>query len=91
MTSPNEAQPGTPEADTSDPSRADASDADRSLGPRGWLLVAAVLIAFIGVPLVILYRPPALPFFYAYLALPLIPAFLLAALAVWAALSPPED
>lgn len=58
----------------------------RRLGWRGWLLVLAVVIAFIGVPLVILFRPPSLPFLFAYLALPLLPAFLLAAIAVWVAL-----
>ena len=63
------------------------SDAStRRLGWRGWLLVVAVVIAFIGVPLVILFKPPSLPFLFAYLALPLLPAFLLAAIAVWVAL-----
>ena len=53
-------------------------------GRRGWVLVAGMLVAFVIVPLVIYFRPPGLPFVVAYLVLPLVPAVLLAALAVWA-------
>ena len=72
-------------APTGPPSEAE----ERALGWRGWVLVGATVVAFVGVPLVILFRPPSLPFLVAYLALPLLPAFLLAALAVWVAL--PRD
>ncbi len=52
-------------------------------GRKGWLLVAAIVVAFIVVPVVIYVRPPGLPFVVAYLVLPLAPAVLLALLAVW--------
>ena len=57
---------------------------DGGLGRAGWLLVAAVFVAFVVVPVVIAVRPPGLPFRVAYLVLPLVPAVLLALLAVWA-------
>jgi hypothetical protein len=56
-------------------------------GLRGWVLVGALLIAFLVVPAVIVFVPPAaLPFEVAFLILPLLPALLLGALAVWSAL-----
>ena len=58
--------------------------ADREFGRRGWLLLAGVLVAFVIVPAVIYLRPPGVPYVVAYLVLPLVPAVLLAALAVWA-------
>ena len=60
-----------------------AASADDEFGRRGWLLVAAIFLAFVVVPLLIYFRPPGLPFRFAYLVLPLVPAVLLAALAVW--------
>ena len=60
-----------------------ATASSDEFGRRGWLLVAAVFVAFVVVPLVIYFRPPGLPFQFAYLVLPLVPAVLLAALAVW--------
>ena len=57
---------------------------DDEFGRRGWLLVAAMVVAFVVVPLVIYVRPPGVPFQFAYLVLPLVPAVLLALLAVWA-------
>ena len=60
---------------------------------RGWLLVGVILVCFLVVPAAILYLPQAqgliaslgLTLRDAYLVLPLIPAFLLGAVAVWAA------
>ena len=54
-------------------------------GRRGWLLLVGVVVAFVVVPIVIYLRPPSLPFFAAYLVLPLVPAVVLALLALWAA------
>jgi hypothetical protein len=62
-------------------------------GWRGWLLVGMVVVAFLLVPAVILFLPQArglvaslgLTLRDAYLVLPLVPAFLLGATAVWAA------
>ncbi|MEF8887042.1 MAG: hypothetical protein V5A30_04485 [Haloarculaceae archaeon] len=60
---------------------------------RGWLLVGVILVCFLVVPAAILFLPQAqgliaslgLTLRDAYLVLPLIPAFLLGAVAVWAA------
>jgi hypothetical protein len=60
---------------------------------RGWVLVAVVVLSFLAVPGAILYLPQAqgvveslgLTLRDAYLALPMIPALLLGATAVWAA------
>jgi len=61
---------------------------------RGWVLVGVVVVAFLVVPTAILYLPQArdlvasfgLTLRDAYLVLPLVPAFLLGATAVWAAI-----
>jgi len=61
---------------------------------RGWMLVAVVVVSFLIVPTAILYLPAAqglvtslgLTLRQAYLGLPLVPAVVLAATAVWAAL-----
>lgn len=66
-----------------------------SFGWQGWLLVGALALAFVVVPLTLLYLPHARPvvrsfglsFRDAYLVLPLVPALLLGALAVWSAVS----
>lgn len=63
-------------------------------GWQGWVLVGVVVVAFFLVPAAILYLPRAqgliaslgLTVRDAYLVLPLIPAFLLGATAVWAAI-----
>lgn len=60
-----------------------ANDAEE-FGTRGWVLVGVLVVSFLVVPAIILSRPPALPFEVAYLVLPLLPAFLLGATAVWA-------
>jgi hypothetical protein len=58
-----------------------------SFGLRGWVLVGVLLLAFLVVPAIILFVPPAaLPFEVAFLILPLVPALLLGAVAVWSAL-----
>jgi len=54
------------------------------MGRRGWVLLAVVVVAFFGAPAVIYLRPPAVPFEVAFLVVPLLPAFLLGAVAVWA-------
>jgi len=59
--------------------------ADREFDWRGWTLVGVIVVCFLVVPAVILLRPPSLPFRVAFLILPLVPAFLLGATAVWAA------
>jgi hypothetical protein len=62
---------------------------------RTWLLVAAVFVAFAVVPTAILFLPEARPVIAAlgltyrdaYLVLPLLPALVLGALAVWTAVA----
>lgn len=57
---------------------------DQGVDWRGWTLVATVLFAFVIAPAIIVFHPPdALPFFVAYLVLPLAPAVLLGIVAVW--------
>lgn len=70
---------------------ADTGDGDEEfpdptpgMGRRGWVLLAAVVLAFFGAPAVIYLRPPAVPFEVAFLVVPLVPAFLLGMIAVWA-------
>lgn len=58
-----------------------------TFGVRGWVLVGVLLVAFLVVPAVIVFVPPAaLPFEVAFLILPLLPAVLLGVVAVWSAL-----
>lgn len=76
---------------SSPPTQAAPSDDD--FGWYGWLLVAVVVFSFLVVPASLLYLPQAQSFVRslgltlrdAYLVLPLIPAFLLGGVAVWAA------
>jgi hypothetical protein len=59
---------------------------DREFGRQGWLLVAAIVVAFLVIPATIYLTVAgvlALPFRFAFLALPMIPAVVLAVLAVW--------
>ncbi|WP_458209610.1 hypothetical protein [Haladaptatus sp. NG-SE-30] len=58
---------------------------EREFGRSGWILVGVMLFAFVVAPLLIYLRPPALPFKFSYLVLPLLPAILLGATAVWSA------
>jgi hypothetical protein len=58
-----------------------------SFGRRGWILVGALVVAFLVVPAIIVLVPPAaLPFEVAFLILPLAPAVILGLLAIWSAL-----
>ena len=57
----------------------------REFGRSGWILVSVIVLAFIVSPLLIYLDPPYLPFKFAYLILPLIPALLLGGTAVWSA------
>ncbi len=69
---------------------------DREFGWRGWVLVAAMVVAFVVVPAVLYFLPRAsglagsvgLSLRDAYLVLPLVPAVLVAVLAVWATTRP---
>lgn len=73
------------------PQQAETSDA---FGREGWVLVGMILLGFLVIPISILLLPAAqgivrsfgLTLRAAYLALPLVPAFLLGAIAVWSAL-----
>ena len=73
------------------PRQAETSD---DFGTEGWVLVAMIVLGFLVIPVAILALPAAqgvvrslgLTLRAAYLALPLVPAFLLGAVAVWSAL-----
>jgi hypothetical protein len=62
--------------------------AERSVGRRGWVLLAVLAFALLGAPLLILWRPPGVPYWAALLALPMLPAILLGAVGVWATTRP---
>jgi ABC-type glycerol-3-phosphate transport system permease component len=74
-------------------------DSQREFDWRGWTLVATVVFAFLVVPGALLYLPFAQSFVTslglqlrdAYLVLPLVPAFLLGAVAVWSAVRARAD
>jgi hypothetical protein len=56
---------------------------DREFDWKGWTLVGIIVFAFLVAPAIILFHPPdMLPFFVAYLVLPLFPAVLLGIVAV---------
>jgi hypothetical protein len=61
---------------------------DREFDWRGWVVVVVVAVSFLVVPVVIVYRPPSLPYWTALLALPMLPALLLGAAAVWGTTRP---
>jgi hypothetical protein len=71
-------------------------DEGREFGWRGWILVAWILVALVVVPALLFYLPQAgaftkslgLGFRDAFLVLPLVPALVLGALAVWATTRP---
>lgn len=73
------------------PQQAETSD---EFGREGWILVGMIVLGFLVVPIAILVLPAAqgvvrslgLTLRAAYLTLPLVPAFLLGAIAVWSAL-----
>jgi hypothetical protein len=62
--------------------------AERSVGRRGWVLLAVLAFSLLGAPLLILWRPPGIPYWAALLALPMLPAILLGAVGVWATTRP---
>ncbi len=70
------------------------ADTSEEFGREGWVLVGMIILGFLVVPIAILVLPAAqgvvrslgLTLRAAYLALPLVPAFLLGAVAVWSAL-----
>jgi len=69
---------------------------DRDFGTRGWLLVVMLFFAFGVIPMAIFFLPQAggmlsalgLSYRDAFLVLPLLPALLLGAMAVWATTRP---
>lgn len=69
---------------------------DRQFGWRGWMLVGTMIVAFVVVPALLYFLPRAggvagslgLSLRDAYLVLPLVPALVLAVLAVWATTRP---
>jgi hypothetical protein len=73
------------------------ADARDGFGARGWVLVGAVVLSTAVIPGVIYVMPalPAdagLPFLVAMLVLPLVPAVLLGAVAVWSlSAAAPDD
>lgn len=83
-------------ADTSADASEPAGPEDREFGWRGWVLVGTLFLAFGVVPLSIYLLPrvqglltaTGLGYRDAYLVLPLVPALLLGALAVWATTRP---
>jgi len=76
-----------------------SEDGEREFDWRGWILVATVVFAFLVVPIALLGLPAAqsvveslgLTLRDAYLVLPLVPAFLLGAVAVWSAIRARAD
>ena len=94
---------GAEEARDADPSGRPAAGpdekprgGDREFGVRGWLLVAMLFVALVVVPVLLYFVPRArwltaslgLGYRDAFLVLPLVPALVLAALAVWATTRP---
>lgn len=96
--SPEDAVSEAPVGDTGEPDTASGSStrpetADREFDWRGWVLVAGIAVCFLVIPGVILAYPYVgqqlgLSFYDTYLALPMIPAVVLALLAVWATTRP---
>ncbi|WP_267640619.1 hypothetical protein [Haloarchaeobius amylolyticus] len=61
---------------------------DREFDYRGWTLVGVIVFAFLVAPIVVYLRPPALPYWVALLAFPMLPALFLGLMAVWATTRP---
>lgn len=75
------------EAGVADAGRSSRSGDDAGFGPWGWFLLGLLVLSFVVVPVAIVLAPPTgLPFFVAYLALPLVLAVGLGLVAVWSAL-----
>jgi hypothetical protein len=70
------------------------AETTEEFGREGWILVGMIFLGFLVVPIALLLLPAAqgvvrslgLTLRAAYLTLPLVPAFLLGAIAVWSAL-----
>jgi hypothetical protein len=62
--------------------------ADRNWSWRGDLLLVVLFVSLIVAPVIVFLRPPALEWRVRLLLLPLLPGFLLAAVAVWATTRP---
>lgn len=85
MADPDEAESRAGDAAAGDVPSGEARAGD-GLGRRGWVLVAALVVAFLLIPATIVLVPPdALPFRVAYLAFPFVPALVLGVIAVWSA------
>ena len=74
-----------------DDSQPSAENQD-GMGRFGWFLTGAVVVSFLVIPGYIYLFPASpsrlgLPFFSTFILLPLIPAILLGAIAVWSAIS----
>ncbi|MCT9097711.1 hypothetical protein [Haloarchaeobius sp. HME9146] len=61
---------------------------EREFDYRGWTLVGVIVFAFLVAPIVVYLRPPALPYWVALLAFPMLPALFLGVMAVWATTRP---
>jgi hypothetical protein len=96
---PAEGAPAETGPGTGPPRGSDRPPVDDEFGWRGWALVGVLLVAFLVAPLALLYLPTAqglvrsvgLSLRDAYLVIPLVPAFLLGAVAVWSAVRSRAD
>lgn len=62
---------------------------DREFGQRGWILVGVIVLAFVVAPIGVMLVPPGGEgYLFALVLVPLIPAVVLAATAVWATTRP---
>lgn len=61
---------------------------DREFGWRGWVLIGTLILAFVIAPVTVYLRPPALPFWVSLIVMPMVPALVLGAVAVWATTRP---
>lgn len=64
------------------------SGADRAFDWRGYVLLAVMVLALVVAPVLVSLRPPALPWEVTLIVLPLLPALVLGAVAVWATTRP---
>lgn len=73
-----------PEGDDSTGRRSRSDPADREFDWRGWVAVGMIVVTFVVAPVAILLWPRGVAYHTALVALPLLPAFLLALIGVWA-------
>jgi hypothetical protein len=84
--SPGDAEDGAGPRTTAGAGNA-VPQADDEFGWRGWVLVGMLVVTLVVLPVVVTQRPvQVVGFRTTFLVLPLLPAFLLAATAVWVAL-----